>query len=400
MPINTKPIFFILTLLLSLYTLRLVGPLSVADFGAMLFIFISLLKFRSVVINDFNVVFLVWVLVSLISSLGLIYEDYFTVTGFLGTGLRILVSMALLLCLPLWLKSKEEQFQAIGALLSIVIFHSIVQLVFVALFYLNKAPFLNLVPHGDQSSRQEWLNVYDYTFYTRFGGVFEEPSWYSWFMVACIGLIISFEIVNRVSIITKRKWLLILSALFFTYSIAGIASIVILIAYKILSGSIRAKIRSVVFISIALPALILLNPDSALLKRLMGVFSGTDGSSNTRIFDSFTKLKLVLENNMTGTGIGNSIEGIYHYDVTNSFTVISTQNGFIEAFVSTGLIGGAIFMVPFVYFLCVKKYWLSLITMTLVLFTTSALFIVVMWFFMALAYLLFKDLKINPQPST
>lgn len=397
MLIQTKPIFSILTLLLSLYTLRLVGPLSVADFGAMLFIFISLLKFRSVVINDFNVVFLVWVLVSLLSSLSLMYEDYFTVTGFLGTALRILVSMALLLCLPLWIKNKNERYQAVDALFSVVTFHSLVQLLFVVLFYLNKAPFLNLVPHGDQSTRKEWLNVYDYTFYTRFGGVFEEPSWYSWFMIACIGLIISFEIVNKVTIISKKKWLLILSALFFTYSIAGIASIIMLLAYKVLSGSARAKLQGTILVSVALPTFVLLNPDSAFIGRLVGIFSGTDGSSNTRIFDSFTKLRMVLENNISGTGIGNSIEGIYYYDVTQSFSVISTQNGFIEAFVSTGLIGGAIFMIPFIYFLYTKKYRLPLLTMTLVFFTTSALFIVVMWFFIGLSYLLFKDKKVTPQ---
>ncbi|MGP9670024.1 O-antigen ligase family protein [Pseudoalteromonas sp. AOP31-A2-14] len=345
-------------------------------------------------------IFVIWVLVSFISSLSLMYEGYFTVTGFFGTAIRILVSLSLMLCLPLWLRTEKNKFAVANSLSSVVIFHSFVQLLFVALFYLNKAPFLNLVPHGDQSNRQHWLNIYDYTFYTRFGGVFEEPSWYSWFMVACLGLIIAYEIHNKVTLITKKKWLVILLALFFTYSIAGIASVCILLAYKVLSGNGKAKLQGVVLASISIPTIVLLNPDSALLNRIIGILSGNDGSSNTRIFDAFSKLKVILSNNLSGTGIGNSLEGILYYDHAQQFNITSTQNGYVEAFVSTGLIGGAIFMVPFIYFMFEKKYRLSLITMTLVFFTTSALFIVVMWFFMSLSYYLYKKPRNEKKSSS
>lgn len=388
---NIRIVFFLLLVSLSMYTVRIAGPISVADCGGLLFVIYSLLKFKKVVLSDFNMTFFLWVFVSFISSMSLMFEDYFTLTGFFGTSVRILVSVLLILCIPLWLKTKSQKLSVTLSLLAVVIFHSLIQLAFFVLYYLNKAPFLNLIPHGDQSNRQHWLNVYDYTFYTRFGGIFEEPSWYSWFMVACLGLIISFEIQNKVTLINKKKWLIILSALFLTYSIAGITSVCILIGYKALHESSAAKLKVLLISSITIPSVILMNPDSALLSRVTGILTGNDGSSNTRIFDSFNKLILVISNNTSGTGVGNSLEGVIYYDFANTFSIPSTQNGFVEAFVSTGLIGGAIFMIPFIYFTMVKKYRLSFITMALVFFTTNALFIIVMWFFISLSYYLFKN---------
>lgn len=387
--------FFGFILLISLYTVRLVGPLTVADLGMVFFVGYSLVKYKSLSTNSFSLIYLLWLGVALLSLPGVVAMPYFSASEFISTLGRTLLSVLSLFVLPHWLASASQKQNIVLAVKNAVIFHSLTQILFVCLFLIGKAPFLNVVGHGSTLNRKQWLNVFDYTFYYRFCGVFEEPSWYAWFMIFCIGVIFSYE-VHFKKVILSRFWMAwILLGFLFTFSISGLFSIAILMVMKELIKSRKLKVKHLLFIFFGSIVLVYAFAflDLPFLRRITNILSGGDGSSNNRLTGSFLKAWSVLSNNFFGGGLGNSEDSIVYWakGTIDFRSSIANQNGFLEAFISTGVLGGILYNLPFGFFLFTKRYMIAFMTVFLVFLTSNSILVAPVWVFISLLYFSIQD---------
>nr|WP_305071677.1 O-antigen ligase family protein [Providencia sp. wls1922] len=308
------------------------------------------------------------------------------------TSLRISFSILCLFFIPLWLTTSEQKTTFIIAIKYNLLFILYSQIIIVILFYIGYENIFNLITSNNWENRAEILNVYDYRYYFRFGGLFEEPSWFSWYITYLLGIIISYEYVYKLKILNKKIIFLLLIAISFTFSISGLLSIVLLLTtrhfihYKKMKHTVYF-----LFISFALVAIVLTNEH--FMERLLNILSGSDGSSNVRVFGSFYRLYIILENLALGTGVGNSINGIEYYSSKYNLSTeasISSQNGFVEAFISTGLISGLLYCIPIFLMLLIKKYRVIFLTIVLVYFTTSSIYIAPMWILLGISFYLFQ----------
>lgn len=387
--------FLFLLLLFSLYSVSIASNFKLSDLAMIIFIITSLCKFKKIYIGRFNIIYLIWFILSISSSFFLFSHDYFNHDKFIYASLRSALGIISGFLIPLWLKTEDNKIKIILVIKKVIIIHILIQFLFYTLFTLGMTQFFNIIPHGDQFNRGEWLNIYNYTSYYRFGGIFEEPSWYCWFMIFLIGIIVSYERIHNITIISKKIMFLIYTSFILTFSIAGIASLTILsiIKYDLFSRSLKNIILLVIFF-ILLCLIYLYYKDITIFERLTLILTGNDGSSNTRVLGSLFRVYYVLKNTFIGTGLGNSIQGISYYSTLENIyynSTISNQNGYIEAFVSTGFLGGIIYLTPIFSLLFNQKTRIVFITITLVFFTTSAIFNSAIWFLLFLSYYIMKS---------
>ncbi|MGG4710339.1 O-antigen ligase family protein, partial [Proteus mirabilis] len=184
----------------------------------------------------------------------------------------------------------------------------------------------------------------------------------------------------------------------FTFSLAGIISFIFLIIIRNSNRSVLKAILVAIF-SIFLFFFLMYFFNDSFFDRLYAVATGSDGSSNNRIIGSISRTIMSLYESPFGFGIGNSISGIDFYSEKFGINIessVSTQNGFSEAIISCGIILGIAYLIP-IFYLIFGKYSLVLfITISLVFFTTSSIFISPMWFLISAAIFL-KKYMINGQ---
>ncbi|MDD9338969.1 MAG: hypothetical protein PV362_04785 [Providencia heimbachae] len=335
----------------------------------------------------------------MISSFFLFENNYFSHENFIYSLFRATFGVLIGLLIPLWLQTEKDKYSIIQALKKIITLHVFIQFLFIILFFIRFKDTFNLIPHGNQYHRGEWFNIYDYTGYYRFGGIFEEPSWFCWFMIFSLGIIISYERINHVKLISNRMFFFVFLSFVATFSISGLISffILVLIKYKLISLSTKTLISSIAFLLLIIIVYLQFN-DSSFLERISLIITGNDGSSNNRILGYLFKSHYVLNNSLLGTGLGNSVQGIEYYSSIERVyfdNSISNQNGFIEPFISTGIICGSIYIWPILSLAFNKKTIYIFITISLVFFTTSAIFNSTIWFFIFLAYYINKPSNTN-----
>lgn len=391
---------YALTLILfmfSLYSVRILGPVTVADLGMCSFIVLSLFFYARVSINKLFIYYLFWSFFVLLMVFYYIDFHFFSFEKFISTYSRIFISILSMMFTPLWLRDKNGLI-FINAMKNIFLFLIISQFLVIIIYYLGFDSVFNLIQHGDQSNRGDWLNVYSYTTYLRFGGLFEEPSWYSWFFIFIMGILVYSEKIKKQKLISKKLLILSFFAILFTFSLAGIISFIFLIIIRNSNRSVLKAILVAIF-SIFLFFFLMYFFNDSFFDRLYAVATGSDGSSNNRIIGSISRTIMSLYESPFGFGIGNSISGIDFYSEKFGINIessVSTQNGFSEAIISCGIILGIAYLMP-IFYLIFGKYSLVLfITISLVFFTTSSIFISPMWFLISAAIFL-KKYMINGQ---
>ena len=383
-------LFFSFIILLSLYSVRVLIPLS--DYAMITFVIFSLFKFRRIYYDKLIILYGVWFVLSFLSILIVGNEIYFNYDKFILSSARNFLAILSMSFLPLWLMSRIDKINIACAVVWFLLLCPIIQLLFFIMVNVDYHGFLNIVAHGEQSNRQEWLNVYDYSLYMRYGGLFEEPSWYAWFNIYLFGILISFEKHCKVNFINWWHILLISIGFLLTFSIAGIISFSILCFCKINAKSTRIFF-CFVFLTLIL-TLFFVFYDSPFVLRALAIVNGADGSANTRIFGSYNRAVIILSNLPMGAGFGNTTEAIKQYFFNGqSSGVISNQNGFVEVYLSTGFLLGSLYMLPLFLMFFINKYRVIFITIFLVYFTASSIFISPMWIFLGLSIYILHSSK-------
>ncbi|MGP7823234.1 MULTISPECIES: hypothetical protein [Proteus] len=396
---NNYIFLFSILILLSLYSVNIYSRFKFSDAALIIYIIVSIIKFKRIYIDTFNSTYFLWLFLVLLFSFTLINNNYFSYENFTLSFFRASLGVLSGFFIPLWLKTKEDKLAGIHALKSIIVLHVFIQFSFFILFYSGITNIFNIIPHGNQFNRGEWLNIYNYTNYFRFGGIFEEPSWYCWFMIFSIGIIITYEKNNNITIVNSKLFLMVFFSFILTFSISGLVSFLVLGLIKL--RLIKISIRTIIFITLIMIASICIYyqiNDTAFFERLTLVISGNDNSSNNRIMGSFDRLYYVMKNNSFGTGLGNSNQGINFYsnlEGVNLGDSTSNQNGFFEPFISTGLICGILYLAPIIKLIFNKNTIFIFVTISLVFFTTSAIYNSTMWFFIFLSYYLTQQFNEN-----
>ncbi|EPH6926727.1 O-antigen ligase family protein [Providencia stuartii] len=380
----------LIILMFSLYTVRIFGSLTVADAGMIMFILSSIVIYKRVSINHFSVFYFVWAVIIGLSFFYYSRLSFFETEKFFSTYLRILTSVVSVFFIPLWLRDGNDSITFIKAIKLSIVALVISQFVVVACFYLGLSSVFNIIPHGDQSSRGNWLNIYNYTYYYRFGGLFEEPSWFSWFFTFLLGISIVYEKKFNTKVISNKLIIASFIAIVMTFSLAGIISFVLLCLIKFYKKSL-VKSTLVICIFTLIIFIIVYYLNAQFIDRVIFALSGDDGSSNNRLLGSLFRTALAIEQSLMGFGIGNSINGILFYSnqIGASLTSsISTQNGFSEDIISCGIILGIAYLAPIAYLGLKRNGRIGFVVITLVFFTTSSIFVTPMWFFIATIFLL------------
>ncbi|MBW3530945.1 hypothetical protein [Shewanella sp. NKUCC06_TVS] len=388
-----RHVSFVFILFLSLYSIRFGIPLS--DYAVIAFILVSFFKYKRLYFDYVLALYWVWFALSIISVIFIKEQQFFNTESFILSSFRNCLLILAISFLPLWLKRWSDRIDVAYGIKWFLLFCPIIQLVFFIMFNMGYHDLFNIVAHGEQSNRHEWLNIYDYTLYMRFGGLFEEPSWYGWFNVYLFGILVAFERYSKVKYLNFWELILVGIGFMLTFSIAGILSFLILCFLSVSSKKIRLLIGIVFFILIM--GVFIAFYDNPLIVRILTIIDGSDGSANARIFGSYFKAVNVISNLPMGAGVGNTIEAIkeYFYHGKSSLGTVSNQNGFIEIYLSTGLLLGSLYLLPIILMVFIDKYRLVFITISLVYFTTSSIYISPMWIFLALSIYILKGTRFS-----
>ncbi|MDP5134939.1 hypothetical protein ORJ04_03135 [Rheinheimera baltica] len=278
-----------------------------------------------------------------------------------------------------------EQFLSLSKRILMTLVYS--QLLLVVVFYSGLFSFLfHLVEPGNVNRELAGfrINVYQVPFLGvyRFGSVFVEPSWFSFF--TGFFLLLWFVLLKRSSdnSVSLLEHGVIGFAFIMTLSFTGLFFLLVSYLYRLLDT--RYPIRFIVFVPV-LVALVcwILMTNEYLAHRILLIASGDDASVNARIFASWDKAFFILnETNFIGAGPGRTIELINHYFQIN----LSIQNAYLEAFAAMGIAGGAFFILTMHYSLFVYQRWVLQLPLILALSVSSIVFTPVYWL---LAFYLF-----------
>ncbi|MED5526634.1 MAG: hypothetical protein VX447_18035 [Pseudomonadota bacterium] len=378
-------IWFVFLLSLSLYSVKVIGGISVADISLIAFIAISFIIKRRIVLNALNLSYLTWFVISVLCFFLIVKEPYFDVEKYFFSTFRCLTGVLSLLFMPLWLNTIHEKYKVSMALKWFLIFNFFMQVVLMVSFFFNVGNFINIVPFGDQSNRQDWFNVYSYGLYYRFGGLFEEPSWYAWFNIFCLSLCFSISRKYNLHVVDKKVIFLTFLGIVFTFSVAGIFSFFIIAFFMV--EKVKVKLLFSSMLSFIFLLVLIFFSENYFIERILSILSGGDGSANARLLGSLLKGFGILQLLPFGSGFGNSINAIDFY-IDKSLFVSGTanQNGFVEAFISTGYVGGALYLFPIVSLFLNKSSRLLFFAIALVFFTTSSIFIAPFWVLLGLSF--------------
>lgn len=383
----------IILIALTLYRVKVLGLITIADIALLIFITVSIIKFKRIYFDAFNLTYFLWFIISLTPIF--IYSKYsfFSIEHFFNTSSRVFFSIISMFFINLWLKTPEQKNIFITAIKNCTLFILYSQIVIVILFYSGFENLFNVITSNAHLNRGQWLNIYDYKYYFRFGGLFEEPSWFSWFLTYIVGIIVGYEYVYKKEIFDKKFIVLLIISICFTFSIAGLMSIIILISIRYFSHSFSIKGIFYLLVFVTILSILALTNEH-FMDRLSSIMSGNDASSNVRLAGSFYRVYVIFDNLLFGTGFGNSINGILYFSQEYNIRItesIATQNGFAEVFVSTGLIAGILYCAPIFFMIFKKKYRIIFITICLVYFTSSAIYVAPAWMLLSISYYLFKE---------
>lgn len=390
--------FYFLFIMLSLYSVNIISSLKFSDVAMIIFFLTSIIRFRKIYIDKINVNYLIWLILVLAFSFVISKNIYFSYDNFIFAFFRACLGVFSAFFIPLWIKTSSNKYKILIVIKNILLLHVFIQFLFYILFTIGITHIFNIIPHGEQTNRGEWFNIYSYTTYYRFGGIFEEPSWYCWFMVFLLGIIINYEKITNIKILGNTALFFIFLSFILTFSIAGLVSIIILILIRFSSTTLTLRYL-LIYIAVIITFLLFLQfNESPFIERIYATLNGNDSSSNIRLFGSIDRLYNIVTNNIFGTGLGNSIQGITYYSGLEKIYyngTISNQNGYIETFISTGLICGTIYILPIIKLATSKNTICLFITITLVFFTTSSIFNSAMWFLLFLSFYITKDVTKN-----
>lgn len=371
-----------------LYTLSVVPgiPFRFSDIAGFLILFTGLAYTRKIQIDATLILYFLWVLWGVVAGIlsAILFAPFFDPNQFVLSTLRVLVAFLMFA----FLNSGVFRLDLIiNALKKSLYLHLFLQLLIVALVSLGVTEFFNVIGSGGE--RQEWLNVYYKFGFYRCGGVFEEPSWFAWYVFISYALLRVYETLTKTCTLPFYAKVTFVIALFFTFSISAIGAFLVFEMCKIAlkkQGAIKVLFLGGVILLVLVTVVSLYFPDIYYVGRIQGILEGNDGSANHRLGGSWEICKtLIGYHPILGTSIGNEINALKYYMGSG---IDANQNGILQPFIATGIIGGVLYCLPVMLLLMKKKNWLLAISIILVYFVTSAIYVMPFWIFLSVVSLL------------
>jgi O-antigen ligase len=193
---------------------------------------------------------------------------------------------------------------------------------------------------------------------SRVSAVFNEPSWFAYFLLDWMGIGLWYSLIRQQS----KVWIFILPlliTLFFCASLGGYIGFLVLLFLCFLEFTvIRSKLYLVAFVSLIL---VLFSTSTShffvtsLASRITDVASGFDPSMGMRMDSVQAALKVWLIDPLFGVGIGNAsfytpafYEGLWLYYIDSSAFHIAVDSVYLLILAESGIIGFVAFIIMIV----------------------------------------------------
>lgn len=322
---------FVLVLIFSTLSKFKLGAFSISEILIFFVSFCFLALYRKVRVDAWGVAFFGFVVFSFILSV-LREGTHFSV-------LKLLVPLFFVISIS----AAVGRIGVLGlskVVIYVLIYCVVSQLIVVAIFYLGISPgvFNVILPGNPNRIVDSWsINVFSVSGFDvhRFGGLFVEPSWYGAFLgfFFCV-----YSYLVKKGVVCRRILLDFFVVLSVALTLSFSALIIVLWGFLYRCLSIKNIFWLVVVCCLFL-ALLLKNDYFS--HRINLMISGSDGSTNARLYGSFFKsFELVKSSGGLGVGPGNTVRTIEELFGSNT----SIQVAYLEILASLGVVGILVFL--------------------------------------------------------
>jgi hypothetical protein len=346
---KSQIVSFLMLFGLSLFSYNIkYTPFSISDFTLIVMVAVSILRARKISVSSVAVIGLLWLIVSFLGGLitNLLIFDSFPLFEFAKALMRATLGILFLFLGPPLINRIDISYFG-SSLLTVLRIHALILIFQIFAWYFfafQWGVFKNGV--------------------LRASGFFAEPAWFGWFVSLGLFGVISISLFCKSISLRWYDYLLFnLSSLLSTSLVAIILINTALFASCFMKKITTKELKKTLTFIVQFFAVVLLlvgvyfivarlnlayDPIQYLEKRVPAVLAGKDGSAQSRILGTLEVFSHVMKKSpLFGVGMGNEVSATKQILPILIFKGANTDLhiGFVAVFVSTGLIGGVIYLI-------------------------------------------------------